>query len=83
MSHRPKVVSPSDLDFLSSWISDHIGEGSSYIIDEVKQSPKSPMEETPVPEVAPLVTIHPYVEKETNIMTPEELNLLRETYFFS
>ena len=41
------------------------------------------MEETPILEVAPLVAIHPSMEKKTNIMTPKELNLLRETYSFS
>ena len=50
--------------------------------DEVNQSPESPMEDPSIPEVNPLVAIHPSVEKETNIMTPEEMNLLRESYFF-
>ena len=40
------------------------------------------MEDPSVPEVAPLGDIHPSVEKEHNIMTPEELDLLRETYSF-
>ena len=53
-----------------------------YITDEVNLSPESPMEDPSIPEVNPLVVIHPSVEKETNIMTPEELTLLRESYSF-
>ena len=81
MSYRPEV-SPSDLDSLPSWISDHLGEGSSYITDEVKQSPRSPMEEPSAPEVAPLVAIHPSVEKENNIMTPKKLDYLGRLIIF-
>ena len=81
MSYRSKV-SPSDLESLPSWVSDHLGEGSSYITDEVRQSPRSPMEDPSAPEVAPLGEVHPSVGKEHNIMTPEELDLLRETYSF-
>ena len=40
------------------------------------------MEDPSVSEVAPLSDIHPSIEKEHNIMTPEELDLLRETYSF-
>ena len=40
------------------------------------------MEDPSIPEVNPLVAIHPSVEKEINIMTPEELILLRESYSF-
>ena len=83
MSHRPEVVHLEDLeDSLPSWVSDHLGEGSSYITDEVNLSPESPMEDPSIPEVNPLIAIHPSVEKETNIMTPEELTLLRESYSF-
>ena len=78
MSHRSKV-SPT-LDSLPSWISDHLGEGSSYITDEVRQSPRSPMEDPSIAEVAPLGDVHPSVTKEHNTMTSEELDLLRETY---
>ena len=40
------------------------------------------MEDPSIPEVNPLVAIHPSVEKKTNIMTLEELILLRESYSF-
>ncbi|GFZ18270.1 hypothetical protein Acr_27g0000090 [Actinidia rufa] len=48
--------------------------------DEVNQSPESPMEGSPKPEVDPLVAIHPSVEEKNNIMTVEKLDLLRESY---
>ncbi|GFS45362.1 hypothetical protein Acr_00g0095770 [Actinidia rufa] len=48
--------------------------------DEISQWPSSPMEGSP--EESPLITIHPSVEKKTNIMTLEELNALRDTYSF-
>ncbi|GFY95843.1 hypothetical protein Acr_11g0001490 [Actinidia rufa] len=48
--------------------------------DEVSQSPSSPVEGSP--EENPLIAIHPSIEEKTNIMTIEELNALRETYFF-
>ena len=84
MSHRPEAGHSENLeDYLSSWVSDHLGEGSSYMTDEVNQSPESPMEDPSIPEVNPLVAIHPSVEKETNIMTLEELILLKESYSFS
>ena len=40
------------------------------------------MEDPSIAEVAPLGDVHPSVMKEHNIMTPEELDLLRETYSF-
>ena len=40
------------------------------------------MEEPSAPEIVPIAAIHPSVEKENNIITPEELDLLRETYSF-
>ena len=40
------------------------------------------MKDPLIPEVNPLIAIHPSMEKETNIMTPNELNLLRESYYF-
>ena len=52
------------------------------MIYEVNQSPESPMEDPLIPEVNPLVAIHSSVEKETNIMTLEELTLLGESYSF-
>ncbi|GFZ14944.1 hypothetical protein Acr_24g0011340 [Actinidia rufa] len=69
-----------DLDSLPSWVSDHLGEGSPYMTDEVNQSPSSPMEGSH--EESSLVAIHPSVEEKTNIMTLEELNALRDTYSF-
>ncbi|GFS31359.1 hypothetical protein Acr_00g0016890 [Actinidia rufa] len=71
-----------DLDSLPSWTSDHLGEGSSFMTGEVNQSPMSPVEGSPVLETDPLAAIHPSVEEKTNIMTLEELNSLRETYYF-
>ncbi|PSR92996.1 hypothetical protein CEY00_Acc27605 [Actinidia chinensis var. chinensis] len=79
---HPDVVNSGDQDSLPSWISDHLGEGSSYMTDEVNQSPASPMEGSPVLDTNPLAAIHPSVEEKTNIMTLEELNALRETYSF-
>ncbi|GFS29095.1 hypothetical protein Acr_00g0005340 [Actinidia rufa] len=55
-------------------------EGSSFMTDEINQSPSSPMEGSP--EASPLIAIHPSIEEKTNIMTLEELNALRDTYFF-
>ena len=82
MSHRPEAGNSKNLeDSLTSWVSDQLGEGSSYMINKVNQSLKSPMEDPSIPEVNPLVAIHPSMEKETNIMTLEELILLRESYW--
>ena len=78
MSHR-SAVNPT-VDSLPSWISDHLGEGSSYVTDEVRQSPRSPMEDQSVAEVIPVDNVHPSVTKEHNTMTLEELGFLRETY---
>ena len=50
--------------------------------NEVNQSPASPMEGSPTPEVDLLVAIHPLVEEKNNIMTLEELGSLRESYSF-
>ncbi|GFZ04454.1 hypothetical protein Acr_17g0000260 [Actinidia rufa] len=80
MSRNSGVTRSGDLDSLPSWISDHLGQGSSYMADEVDQSPSSPIEGSP--EENPLVAIHLSVEEKTNIMTIEELNALRETYSF-
>ncbi|GFZ15862.1 hypothetical protein Acr_25g0002710 [Actinidia rufa] len=82
MSQIPDVANSGDLDSLPSWISDHLGEGSSYMTDEVNQSPASPMDGSPTLETNPLATIHPLVEEKNNIMTLEELNSLRKTYYF-
>ncbi|GFY98090.1 hypothetical protein Acr_12g0006310 [Actinidia rufa] len=75
-----RLARSDDLDSLPSWISDHLGQGSSYMADEVDQSPSSPVEGSP--EENPLIAIHPSVEEKTNIMTIEELNALREIYSF-
>ncbi|GFS40009.1 hypothetical protein Acr_00g0066180 [Actinidia rufa] len=80
MSRNSDVTRSGDLDSLPSWISDHLGEGSSFMTDEINQSPSSPMEGSP--EASPLIAIHPSVEEKTNIMTLEELNTLRDTYSF-
>ncbi|GFS41741.1 hypothetical protein Acr_00g0076180 [Actinidia rufa] len=78
MSRNSDVTRSGDLDSLPSWISDHLEEGSSFMTDEINQSPSSPMEGSP--EASPLIAIHPSVEEKTNIMTLEELNALRDTY---
>ncbi|GFS30573.1 flavin containing amine oxidoreductase family [Actinidia rufa] len=80
MSHTSVVTRSGDLDSLPSWISDHLGEGSSFMTNEVNQSPSSSMEGSP--EKSPMIAIHPSVEEKTNIMTLEELNALRDTYSF-
>ncbi|GFS38591.1 hypothetical protein Acr_00g0058480 [Actinidia rufa] len=80
MSRTFDATRSGDLDSLLSWISNHLGEGSSFMIDEVNQSPSSPMERSP--EESPMIAIHPSVEEKTNIMTLEELNALRDTYSF-
>ncbi|GFZ05549.1 hypothetical protein Acr_17g0011210 [Actinidia rufa] len=59
MSHIPDVANSGNLDSLPFWISDHLGEGSSYMTDEVNQSPASPMEGSPALETNPLAAIHP------------------------
>ncbi|GFS31526.1 hypothetical protein Acr_00g0017870 [Actinidia rufa] len=80
MSRNSNVTRSGDLDSLPSWVSDHLGEGSSFMTDEINQSPSSPMEGSP--EESPLIAIHPSIEEKTNIMTLEELNALRDTYSF-
>ncbi|GFZ00595.1 hypothetical protein Acr_14g0002300 [Actinidia rufa] len=80
MSHTSNVTRSGDLDSLPPWISDHLGEGSPFMTDEINQSPSSPMEGSP--EESPLIAVHPSVEEKTNIMTLEELNALRDTYSF-
>ncbi|GFY98626.1 hypothetical protein Acr_13g0000270 [Actinidia rufa] len=80
MSRNSGVTRSGDLDSLPSWISDHLGQGSPYMTDEVNQSPSSPMEGSH--EESSLVAIHPSVEEKTNIMTLEELNALRDIYSF-
>ncbi|GFZ09596.1 hypothetical protein Acr_21g0001950 [Actinidia rufa] len=82
MSCNSGVTRSGDLDSLPSWISDHLGEGSSFMTDEVNQSPASSMEGSPPPETNPLAAIHPSVEEKTNIITLEELEALREAYYF-
>ncbi|GFZ15755.1 hypothetical protein Acr_25g0001640 [Actinidia rufa] len=47
MSRTSDVTRSGDLDSLPSWISDHLGEGSPFMTDEINQSPSSPMEGSP------------------------------------
>ncbi|GFS37980.1 hypothetical protein Acr_00g0055020 [Actinidia rufa] len=82
MSHNSSVTRSGDLDSLPFWISDHLGQGSSFMTNEINQSPASPMEGSPSLETNLLVPIHPSMEKKTNIMTLEELDALREAYSF-
>ncbi|GFY96414.1 hypothetical protein Acr_11g0007200 [Actinidia rufa] len=45
-------------DFLPSWITAHLGEGSSsFMTDEITQSPDSPREDPPTPEDVPMVAV--------------------------
>ena len=79
MSSRIDV---GDLDnSLPSWISDHLGE-KSYMANEVNQLPSSPREDSPNPEGSPSVATFPPVERKTNVMTPDEVDLLIEFYSF-
>ncbi|GFS32824.1 hypothetical protein Acr_00g0024890 [Actinidia rufa] len=80
MSRTSDVTRSGDLDSLPSWISDHLGEGSPFMTNEINQSPSSPIEGSP--EESPLIAVHRSVEEKTNIMTLEELNALRDTYSF-
>ncbi|GFY81103.1 hypothetical protein Acr_01g0009120 [Actinidia rufa] len=80
MSRTSDVTRSGDLDSLPSWVSDHLGEGSSFMTGEINQSPSSPMEGSP--KESPLIAVHPSVEEKTNIMTLEELNALRDAYSF-
>ncbi|GFZ19633.1 hypothetical protein Acr_28g0003380 [Actinidia rufa] len=49
--------------------------------DEVNQLPSSPRENPPSPEASHVATPVP-IERETNIMTQDGLDLLRESYSF-
>ena len=69
-------------DSLPSWISDHLGERS-VMTDEVNQISSSPREDPPNPEDTSSVAVLPPIERDTNIRTPKELDLLRESYSFS
>ncbi|GFZ06763.1 hypothetical protein Acr_18g0009330 [Actinidia rufa] len=80
MSRNSDITRSGDLDLLPSWISNHLGEGSSFITDKINQLLSSPMEGSP--EASPLIAIHPSVEEKTNILTLEDLNALRDTYYF-
>ncbi|GFZ17145.1 hypothetical protein Acr_26g0004150 [Actinidia rufa] len=69
---------------LPSWIIDHLGEGSSsFMTDEVNQSPDLPREDPPTPEEVPMVAIPPLVGQDTrggrnyNIYSPRRGVLLR------
>ena len=64
MSHRPEVGNLENLeDSLPPWISVHLGEGSSYMTDDVNQSLESPMEDPLIPKVNTMVALHPSVER--------------------
>ena len=52
------------------------------MVDEVNQSSDSPREDLSTPEDVNMFAIPPSVEKETNIMTLDKLDLLRESYSF-
>ena len=78
MSIRADVGNLDDL--LPSWISNHLGE-KSYMADEVTQLPFSSREGPPSLEASPSTT-PPQIEKKTNIMTQDELDLLKESHSF-
>ncbi|GFY88526.1 hypothetical protein Acr_06g0004660 [Actinidia rufa] len=61
-----------DSNFLPSWISDRLGE-KSYMEDEVTRLSSSPKEDPSSPDSSPSIAL-PSIEREENIMTPEELN---------
>ncbi|GFY90757.1 hypothetical protein Acr_07g0009540 [Actinidia rufa] len=82
MSRNSGVTRSGDLDSLPSCISNHLGEGSSLMTEEVNLSLASPMEGSPPLETNPLAAIHPSVEEKTNIMTLKALDALREAYSF-
>ena len=60
---------------LPSWISDDLGE-KSYMADEVTQLTSSSIEDPPNPEVRPSVEALLPIERETNIMTMGELEVM-------
>ena len=68
-------------DSLPSWISDPLGERL-VMTEEVNQLPSLPREDPPNLEYISSITVLPPVERDTNIMTPEELDLLKESYSF-
>ncbi|GFY81086.1 hypothetical protein Acr_01g0008950 [Actinidia rufa] len=84
MRSRSKVGDLENLeDSLPYWITGHLVEGSSsFMTNEVNQSTDSPREDPLTLEDVPIVTVSPSVEKEVNIMTPNKLDLLRESYSF-
>ncbi|GFZ11302.1 hypothetical protein Acr_22g0007000 [Actinidia rufa] len=67
MSHNSNAFKSGDLNSLPSWVSDHLGEGSPYMTDEVNQSPSSPMEGSH--EESSLVAIHPRLPDEGETIT--------------
>ncbi|GFY87646.1 hypothetical protein Acr_05g0012850 [Actinidia rufa] len=71
MSRTSDATRSVDLDSLPSWISDHLGEGSSFMTDEVNQSPSSPMEGSP--EESPMIAIHP------SVRLPDEGEIITST----
>ncbi|GFZ06815.1 hypothetical protein Acr_18g0009850 [Actinidia rufa] len=71
MSRNSDVTRSGDLDSLPSWISDHLGEGSSFMTDEINQSPSSPMEGSP--EESPMIAIHP------SVRLPDEGEIITST----
>ena len=50
--------------------------------DEVTQLPSSPRKDTPSPEVRPLADDLPSIERETNTISQDEMDHLRELFFF-
>ena len=86
MSSKVNVVNLENS--LPSWIFDHLGEkpfmvDESFMADKVTQLPSLPKENPPSPKGSPLVATPPPVERETNIMTQDELDLFRESHSFS
>ncbi|GFY96416.1 hypothetical protein Acr_11g0007220 [Actinidia rufa] len=61
MHSRSEVGDLGNLeDSLPSWITTHLGEGSSsFMTDEVTQSPDSPREDPPSPKDVPMVVVSP------------------------
>ncbi|GFZ03460.1 hypothetical protein Acr_16g0000840 [Actinidia rufa] len=69
-------VNIGDSNSLPSWISDHLGE--SYIEDEVTKLLSSPRED-PFSLKTSTLAIFPPDEREVNIMTPEDLEQIKES----
>ena len=88
MSNSADVGDLENLGYsLPSWVSKHLGE-KSFMSDEVHQLPSSPPEGSPLRDDSPDYRVEPEMsttsplEKEVNVMTQGDLDLLRITCSF-